>query len=334
MASQQYKQQAAHIEKNAAEGTTVDAASTKPTLVNRFGSPKSTAQVESVRKLGVPAKTREQNVWASTVWRVWAKYRRSIEPVEEVEQQHVLEEGFSIMTVPAMNFWLCKFVLEVRRKDGEPYGPDTLYQIRCALLRLLKDADRGDVNVLTNHKFTKFRGTLDARMKELKNTGKYQPRKAETISEIHENLLWEKHLLGDSNPQQLINIVVYYTGLLFSLRSGNEHRRLRFRPSQIELFEPPNERAYLRYTEDVSKTNHEGLKTRKRETKVVIHYQNVDNPKRCYIRLYKLYMSVCPRDLPDNAFYLKSLSEPQGECWFTSVPIGHMLQNIVPNLLI
>jgi len=125
--------------------------------------------------------------------------------------------------------------------------------------------------------------------------------------------------------------MVYYTGLLFSLRSGVEHRSLRFRPS---LFEPSNERAYLRYTEDVSKTNHGGLKARKRETKVVTHYQNVDNPKRCFISLYKLYMSVCPKVRPDNVFYLKPLSKPQGECWFSSVPIGHnMLQNMVPNLL-
>ena len=45
----------------------------------------------------------------------------------------------------------------------------------------------------------------------------------------------------------------------FALRSGAEHRHLRFKPSQIELFEPDNERAYLRYTEDVSKSNQGGL---------------------------------------------------------------------------
>ena len=102
-------------------------------------------------------------------------------------------------------------------------------------------------------------------MKELRGTGKYQPRKAEVISQSHENLFWEKNLLGDSNPQQLINTIVFYCSLLFSLRSGAEHRQLRFRPSQIELFEPPNERVYLKYTEDVSKANQGGLVSRKKE---------------------------------------------------------------------
>ena len=45
------------------------------------------------------------------------------------------------MSVVAINFWLCKFVIEVRRKDGKPYSPDSLYQICCGLLQLVKEAD-------------------------------------------------------------------------------------------------------------------------------------------------------------------------------------------------
>ena len=77
----------------------------------------------------------------------------------------------------------------------------------------------------------------------------------EVISEEDENLLWARNLLGDATPQQLINTMVFYIGLYFTLCSGAEHRHLRFKPAQIELFEPDNERAYLKYTEDVSKSN-------------------------------------------------------------------------------
>ena len=65
----------------------------------------------------------------------------------------------------------------------------------------------------------------------------------------------------------------------------------------------------------------------------MIHYETVDNPERCLIRMYKLYMFKCPKDRPDGAFYLKPLSKPRDDCWFCKVPIGHnALQHVVPNL--
>ena len=48
----------------------------------------------------------------------------------------------------------------VRRKDAKPYPPDTLYQIFCGLLRLLKEADQAEVNILTDPIFQPFRETL------------------------------------------------------------------------------------------------------------------------------------------------------------------------------
>ena len=90
----------------------------------------------------------------------------------------------------------------------------------------LKEAVRAEVNILTDPIFQPFRETLDARMKELKGTGSYQPKRAEVISAVDENTLWDKSLLGDETPEQLISTMVFYIGLYFSLRSGNEHRRL------------------------------------------------------------------------------------------------------------
>ena len=51
--------------------------------------------------------------------------------------------------------------------------------------------------------FQPFRETLDARMKELKGTGSYQPKRAEVISAVDENILWAKNIPGDETPEQL-----------------------------------------------------------------------------------------------------------------------------------
>ena len=117
--------------------------------------------------------------------------------------------------------------------------------------------------------------------------------------------------------------MLFMNGLYFALRSGQEHRQLRFNPCQIRLHERQGEKPYLEYTEDVSKNRPGGLKNRKTKPKVVVHYSNEENPERCFVRLFKLYTSLCPQQSPKNSFYLQPLKKPQPNCWYSTKPIGH-----------
>ena len=143
--------------------------------------------------------------------------------------------------------------------------------------------------------------------------------------------MWQLGLLGDHSAQALVDTMVFQMGLYFALRSGQEHRRLRYHPSQVTLFEPPGGRAYLVYQEDVSKTNQGGIKHMKKVPKEVVHYSNQSDPSRCFVRLYKEYLRHGPPDWPDSAFYLTPLKVTKGEVWFSRVPLGHnMLQKTIP----
>lgn len=172
----------------------------------------------------------------------------------------------------------------------------------CTLLWVnLKFTDRAELNLLTDSRFSRLRSTLDSEMKRLRSTGQFQKKKADVIGVQEENALWEKTILGDHCPQSLVDTLVYYIGPYFAIRGG-EHRNLKYKPSQLVLFEPADGVPYLQFTESVSKTNQGGLQRRKKAPKKVIQHMNTTNPERCLVRLYKLYNSKCPESRPDNAF--------------------------------
>ena len=228
------------------------------------------------------------------------------------------------MTKVELNEALCRFLLEIRKKDGSEYPPNTVHHICCGIMRYLRTEGQPQINFFSDGSFSHFREVLDSEMKRLRGQGLgSKKRQAEPLTQEEEQLLWEKGQLGQHSGQALLNTMLYMCGTYFALRSGQEHRALRHSPSQIELIEKPCQRAFLKYTEDVSKNHQGGLKSRKCKTKVVIHHENVQNPSRCFVNLYKLYNTKCPKDRPEHAFYLQPLKSPTADCWYNTVPIGH-----------
>ena len=218
----------------------------------------------------------------------------------------------------------CTFVMEIRKKNGKPYPPETLYHIVCGILRFVRSNGKPEIDFFNDKGFAEFKTVLDAEMKKLKAAGICTPRrKSEPLSAKDEELLWEKGILGDHTPQALLNAVFYLNGINFALRSGDEHRQLNFKDCQIKVMEIPNERPYLHYIETVSKNNQGGLKGRRNSVKEVKQHSNESNPSRCPVRLFKLYNNLCPKNRPEGAFYLQPLRNTTSDCWFSVKAMGH-----------
>ncbi|XP_028418023.1 uncharacterized protein LOC114542762 [Dendronephthya gigantea] len=230
------------------------------------------------------------------------------------------------MSDDELNRTLACFICEVRKSDGSKYPPNTLYGIIAAIQHFLKGKGK-QVRLLNDDKFEYLRNALDAVMKESASAGLGLTRKqGEVITLREEEQLWEKGVLGDSQPQQLLDTLVYLFGIHFALRGGNEHRRLRADNSQIiKGVDKETGLHYLEYREDVSKTNAGGIKDRKLKRKVTRAYENKENKKRCIVRLYDKYVSLCPSVGAESstAFYRTALKCPKPNCWYSSVPVGH-----------
>ena len=77
---------------------------------------------------------------------------------------------------------------------------------------------------------------IDGELKRLNATRNYiEKRKASVITNEMEDSLWAEGLLGDDSPQVLSDTLVFMIRFCFALRSGEEHRRLHHKPSQIQF---------------------------------------------------------------------------------------------------
>ena len=214
-----------------------------------------------------------------------------------------------LMNAAEQAYHLTRFVVEARKKDGNEYPANTLHHIITGIMRDLRWHGI-HVDFFKDPEFADIRSTLDSEMKRIQASGiGSRPKQAEIILEEEEELLWQKGLLGDSSPQVLLDTMVFCCGLFFALRSGSEHRSLRHSPCQIQVFERHGERAYLEYTEDLSKNHPGGLKGCRVKQKIVRHHANTSHQERCFVRLFKRYRQLCPAGTPPHAFYLQALSD-------------------------
>ena len=139
-----------------------------------------------------------------------------------------------------------------------------------------------ELDIFRNPRYKLFQDSIDLRMKTLTRTGLgINVKQARPISADEEEILRSKGLLGEDDPRTLVNTLVYLFGKYFSLRSGEEHRELRF--SQLEVIEGDLvERTRLKYTSSAEKNyagGPGGLQHRKVKAKVVEHHENIVNPE-------------------------------------------------------
>ena len=138
-----------------------------------YASPKGKAAVQSARDASISTKTKEQTEWAVKVWKEWALARNT----RLLSDKKPFSTTFCELTVSEMDFWLSRFILEVRKENGDPYPSNTLYQLICGLQHQLREHGRAGIKLFENLSLHGFRSTLDGEMKCLNATGNYLNKK-------------------------------------------------------------------------------------------------------------------------------------------------------------
>ena len=190
---------------------------TKPT--RNFAPPISNKDITVAMQKAVPEKTQKDNKYCVNLWEEWVSYRAKTTGAVIPHLKNIkLEE---------LQHWLCAFVLEIRKKDGSAFIPNTLHHICCGIMRYIRVNGMPELDIFKNEQFSQFRRVLDSEMKRLQAEGiGATQKKAEPITFEEEEILWEKGILGERTPQSLLDTMIYMNGLYFALRGGKEHRNL------------------------------------------------------------------------------------------------------------
>ena len=109
---------------------------------------------EEARKTGIPKKTIEDTQYCVKVWKEWCSYHRetcgdTIPPLDSIEPS-------------PLQHWLTHFVLEVRKKNGAEYSPNTLHYLCTEIMHFLR---WNGCPFFTDAEFMDLHAVLDGEMK-------------------------------------------------------------------------------------------------------------------------------------------------------------------------
>ena len=247
-------------------------------------------------------RTRKQNTWACNIWDEWATWRNT-----QGNNHMLYKHGWIInemlngfLDEVKLGFWLAKFVLEIKRKDGKDYPPQTLRQICSIIQRALRNGQYGQncnleiFNKKDRH-FYHFFASLVCKMKKLTSEGiGVVTKSASPISQEDEEKLWETGTINLNTSFGLSNGVFLYNCKRFGLRAMDEHRKLT--PEQYSFnIDAVTGRQKMTFNGRLNKNNQGGIKLRNIKLKTIDQFHYPTNP-RCAVTLFKHYLECIPKD--------------------------------------
>ena len=283
---------------------------------SRFAKPLTDDESTSLKSVSIPKSTKRRNTWALNVFEEWCQYRHS-KTDESNKMREILRKPITCFSIEELNYWLSKFVHEVRKKDSTMYPQNSLVSIIAGIQGILHQNDIFH-QFFKDQCFFPLRQALDTAMKiSVQNNVGLHKKQAPVVMETEEETLWEKGELGSSSPQQLIQTLFYLNGIHFGIRGGSEHHNLTIDQFSLVTYEGSE---CLVYREKVNKTYQGGLKQRKLNPKEKSYFKNSDmSPEKCHIELFKLFKQLRPDALP---FYLQCKKTYKEDTWFTTRPMG------------
>ena len=163
-----------------------------------------------------PDNTKKKTTYDLNIWRRYCSTVGETRALEKIPSEE-------------LNILLCRFFMDVRKKDGGVYEPGSPASFQRSIQRYLNDKN-SSTNIMKDQEFTKSREVLSARKRDLvvSNAKGNRPQAARELTEDEEDLLFENGQFGEDDPEVLQCTVWWMLSLHFGFRVRDECRRLQW----------------------------------------------------------------------------------------------------------
>ncbi|XP_023815743.1 zinc finger MYM-type protein 4 isoform X1 [Oryzias latipes] len=286
-----------------------------------------------------PKKTKEilklKSQYGVDAWKRWIQWRQTQPDLKKPRfgsRQLELKEDLLRCTTAELSYGLCCFVTEVKRPNGEPYSPDSLFYLCLGIQKYLFENSRVE-NIFMDRFYSKFSAEFTNMLRG------FQPAitpSGYVHSRVEEEFLWDCKQLGAYSPIVLLNTLLYFCCKYFGFTTVEQHRQLSFAHVMrcTKTNQDNTKTTFLRFYPPIAMneadTDSNGVPAKRKKEEenkeeILEMMENTDNPLRCPVRLYEFYLSKCSELVKQrtNIFYLhpERCCVPNSPLWFSSTPL-------------
>uniref|UniRef100_A0A3P9DKG4 Zinc finger MYM-type protein 4-like n=1 Tax=Maylandia zebra TaxID=106582 RepID=A0A3P9DKG4_9CICH len=274
----------------------------------------------------IPKLKSEYGVDAWKRWIQWRQTQPNLENPRFGSRPLELKEDLLSCTTAELSYGLCCFIAEVKRPNGEPYSPDTMFYLCLGIQQYLFQNGRVE-NIFMDRFYNKFSIEFTNLLRGFKPS--ITP-SGYIHSRVEEEFLWDCKQLGAYSPIVLLNTLLFFCCKYFGFTKVEQHRQLSFahvmRCTKTNLNNTKT--TFLRFYPPLSGPEGGPAKKRKEEEskeEILEMMENTENPLRCPVRLYEFYLSKCSESVKQrtNMFYLhpERCCVPNSPLWFSSTAL-------------
>ncbi|XP_034401111.1 zinc finger MYM-type protein 4-like isoform X2 [Cyclopterus lumpus] len=294
----------------------------------------ASTQKGGANKAVAPDVPKLESQYGVDAWKRWIQWRQTQPNLEKPRfgsRPMELKDDVLRCTTAELSYGLCCFITELKRPNGEPYSPDSLFYLCLGIQQYLFENGRVE-NIFMDRFYNKFSTEFNNMLRDFKPS---ITASGYIHSRVEEGFLWDCKQLGAYSPIVLLNTLLFFCCKYFGFTTVEQHRQLSFAHVMRCTKTNPNntKTTFLRFYPPISINEAETdpevpVKKRKEEESkedILEMMENTENPLRCPVRLYEFYLSKCSESVKQrtNLFYLhpERCCVPNSPLWFSFTPL-------------